>query len=237
MPAVSSPTFKCAQLNLTAATSKIVPGATSWAVRNNADGANNILIADSGAVTFRSTVGGITTLTATTLAGTLSTADQPNVTSVGLVSGFGTGALTGATSLAIAASVAEPLTITSTATVTALKLNNTHANNWGTNVAFQSSSTAYGFVGLLGSLLGSTDHSTVLYGNTGEAVKLYANAAHWVTIVGTAGTPANSSVGNIFLANGTAPTGNPTGGGFLYVESGALKYRGSGGTVTTVGAA
>jgi hypothetical protein len=31
-----------------------------------------------------------------------------------------------------------------------------------------------------------------------------------------------------------APTTNPTGGGILYVEAGALKYRGSSGTVTTI---
>jgi hypothetical protein len=37
-----------------------------------------------------------------------------------------------------------------------------------------------------------------------------------------------------FIANGTAPAANPTGGGYLYVESGALKYRGSSGTVTTI---
>lgn len=42
----------------------------------------------------------------------------------------------------------------------------------------------------------------------------------------------------IFIENAVAvPTGNPTGGGFLYVEAGALKYRGSSGTVTTIGAA
>ena len=35
----------------------------------------------------------------------------------------------------------------------------------------------------------------------------------------------------------TAPTANPTGGGILYVEGGALKYRGSSGTVTTIGPA
>ncbi len=35
----------------------------------------------------------------------------------------------------------------------------------------------------------------------------------------------------------TAPTTNPTGGGVLYVEAGALKYRGSSGTVTTIAAA
>lgn len=42
----------------------------------------------------------------------------------------------------------------------------------------------------------------------------------------------------MFIGNATTvPTGNPSGGGFLYVESGALKYRGSSGTVTTLGAA
>jgi hypothetical protein len=32
----------------------------------------------------------------------------------------------------------------------------------------------------------------------------------------------------------TVPTTNPTGGGLLYVEAGALKYRGTSGTVTTI---
>jgi hypothetical protein len=39
----------------------------------------------------------------------------------------------------------------------------------------------------------------------------------------------------IGIANATTvPTTNPTGGGVLYVEAGALKYRGSSGTVTTI---
>lgn len=37
-----------------------------------------------------------------------------------------------------------------------------------------------------------------------------------------------------FKDAGTVPTSNPTGGGILYVESGALKFRGSAGTVSTV---
>lgn len=42
----------------------------------------------------------------------------------------------------------------------------------------------------------------------------------------------------IFIANRTtAPTTNPSGGGILYAEAGALKYRGSSGTVTTIAAA
>ncbi len=48
---------------------------------------------------------------------------------------------------------------------------------------------------------------------------------------------ATSSQKTVHLANATAPTANPTGGGVLYVEGGALKYRGSSGTVTTIAAA
>ena len=39
--------------------------------------------------------------------------------------------------------------------------------------------------------------------------------------------------GRMFLANQTAPS-TPTGGGVMYVEGGALKYKGSSGTVTTI---
>jgi hypothetical protein len=58
--------------------------------------------------------------------------------------------------------------------------------------------------------------------------------------VGLLGVSAQfgSGVKVIGIANATtAPTTNPTGGGVLYVESGSLKYRGSGGTVTVLGAA
>ena len=72
-------------ITMATAASKIVPGATSFSIRNNADAADNLILTDAGAATFRSTVGGITTLTATTLAGTLSTAAQPNVTSLGTI--------------------------------------------------------------------------------------------------------------------------------------------------------
>jgi hypothetical protein len=44
--------------------------------------------------------------------------------------------------------------------------------------------------------------------------------------------------GVIGLANATTvPSANPSGGGVLYAEAGALKWRGSGGTVTTIAAA
>ena len=41
----------------------------------------------------------------------------------------------------------------------------------------------------------------------------------------------------VAIANGTAPSSSPGGLGQLYVESGALKYRGSSGTITTLGVA
>ena len=41
----------------------------------------------------------------------------------------------------------------------------------------------------------------------------------------------------LIIYNGTTPASTPTGAGFLYVESGALKFKGSSGTVTTVASA
>jgi hypothetical protein len=52
-------------------------------------------------------------------------------------------------------------------------------------------------------------------------------------LVGMTAT-ATSSAKTLHLANATVPTANPTGGGVLYVEAGALKYRGSSGTITTI---
>lgn len=49
--------------------------------------------------------------------------------------------------------------------------------------------------------------------------------------------PATSATNSVHIANGVAPTANPTGGGVLFADAGALKWRGSGGTVTTIAAA
>lgn len=101
------------------------------------------------------------------------------------------------------------------------------------------------------------------YVGTGRASMLQQDSGgfYWYSTGTTSGTAGNatsftqpmtlSAVGNLLLGgtsdpasaakaiviyNGTAPTGNIA-GGILYVESGALKYRGSSGTVTTIAAA
>lgn len=55
--------------------------------------------------------------------------------------------------------------------------------------------------------------------------------------VGSATEDFGGGVGVVGIANATTvPTSNPS-GGVLFVQSGALKYRGSSGTVTTIAAA
>jgi hypothetical protein len=71
----------------------------------------------------------------------------------------------------------------------------------------------------------------------GTARAVFEATTYNTTLLANAGSYGSGS-GVLFLGNATTvPTTNPTGGGILYVEAGALKYRGSSGTVTTLGAA
>jgi hypothetical protein len=75
--------------------------------------------------------------------------------------------------------------------------------------------------------------------NNGLDAMLFEQRATQANIQFLSATKAfGGGVGVLGIANAnTVPTTNPSGGGVLYVESGALKYRGSSGTVTVVGAA
>lgn len=56
--------------------------------------------------------------------------------------------------------------------------------------------------------------------------------------IGLGGNSFGSGSGIIFIANATTtPSTDPTGGGILYVSSGALMYKGSSGTITTIASA
>lgn len=74
-------------------------------------------------------------------------------------------------------------------------------------------------------------HNAGLVTNVGNATIGSDGAGRLV--VGNMGT-TNSNAMNVLITNSTAPSGNPTAGGFLWVEGGALKFRGTAGTVSTI---
>jgi hypothetical protein len=83
-----------------------------------------------------------------------------------------------------------------------------------------------------GSTVGGTSSKVTIHAGGAQraVVDAFGNLGLNTTDFGGAG----AGVKVIGIANGTAPTANPTSGGVLYVEAGALKYRGSSGTVTTI---
>jgi len=85
----------------------------------------------------------------------------------------------------------------------------------------------YGFRGQVA----SSANSWNLYMDGTAANHLAGNLCIGTTAIATSADKA------IHMGNGTAPSANIASGGILYVESGALKYRGSSGTITTLGAA
>jgi hypothetical protein len=96
--------------------------------------------------------------------------------------------------------------------------------------------TGYTVFGLAGDLV-------LFNSSTTGATRIFANSAAVINCLPTANvgirtaTIGTSGVGVLAIANGTAPTTSPAGIGQLYVELGALKFRGSSGTVTTVAVA
>ena len=109
-------------------------------------------------------------------------------------------------------------------------------SNAGSTQTAGSNNAFFGNGAFADTLTGSHQYN---YGNASVATHKFRNGNLVVTSgnvmigVATAGTAAALT---LQIANGTAPSGNIT-GGQIYVEAGALKYRGSGGTITTLGAA
>jgi hypothetical protein len=109
------------------------------------------------------------------------------------------------------------------------------ANNWFSNTSGVDTYITSNFATVYQQNSGQHQWYTAASGTAGNAIT-FTQAMTLDTLgnllVGltTAGTTAAKT---IQIANGTAPTANVT-GGQLYVEAGALKYRGSSGTVTTI---
>ncbi len=131
------------------------------------------------------------------------------------------------------------ISLSAAADTDVLTVRNTSSNAAAyTSVKVVSSSTTRGL------LRTSTQSGEFDVGNpTNFALNLFtngvANTRLHISNAGNIGvgtkTQFGSGVGVIGLANcTTAPTTNPTGGGVLYADAGALKWRGSSGTVTTI---
>jgi hypothetical protein len=113
----------------------------------------------------------------------------------------------------------------------------------GPYIIFQNSTANFGDIGSelgitgggsAGNLTLNSRFTSNLCFAVSDSVKMRIDSSGNVLVgLTAAGTTAAKT---IQIANGTAPTANVT-GGQLYVEAGALKYRGSSGTITTLGAA
>jgi hypothetical protein len=94
----------------------------------------------------------------------------------------------------------------------------------------------------LGTTGGAGDFGYLKWKDSNDTINIGTNTGGdtiTITEAGNVGIGTADQFGGgvkvVGLANATtAPASNPTGGGVLYVESGALKYRGSSGTVTTI---
>lgn len=116
------------------------------------------------------------------------------------------------------------------------------ASATGTKVQITTGGSDTGMDGALvlrlgGAGLGYTP-STVISAGQGTSGFLNRQTVAFFYDVSSFARAMGGGDGVIYIANcWTAPTANPGLGGVLYVESGALKYRGSSGTVTTIAAA
>ena len=75
------------------------------------------------------------------------------------------------------------------------------------------------------------EEAQIVYDNAFDRLSIFSNGQ-----LGLGLQDSGSGLAVVYLPNKSAPN-TPTGGGYLYVESGALKYKGSSGTVTTVAVA
>lgn len=128
---------------------------------------------------------------------------------------------------------------TAAASFTVSTFNHFVANGVATFGAGSTVTEQFGFR-VTGGLTGATNNyafrSSLASGTGRWNLYMDGTAANHVAgnlCVGTTAI-ATSADKAIHMGNGTAPTANIASGGILYVEAGALKYRGSSGTITTI---
>jgi len=115
------------------------------------------------------------------------------------------------------------------------------AGSTGTAVGFQSEGGAAGSSAEIDAISGAGTWDFIGWKTVNSAAAAFLAATgpvdvRFPTRPRIIGGPSSDFSVSTFIPNGL-PASTPVGGGLLYVEAGALKYKGSGGTITTVGAA
>lgn len=212
-------------------------------------GTNTPLIIDakgSGTITFGSvSTGAIIHTTATTLSAALT---YGGVTFANTATG--SGSLVGSISPTLTGTLTAGAANFSGAVIATGATGLLHQPTTATGVAYaQAANTGGSFYFAIDNSAGSGFGTGVAYGRA-----IFSDGSHPICIfinnvlaeeIDTSlnhyfggATSAGTSAANVLvIKNGTAPASSPAGLGQLYVESGALKYRGSSGTVTTLGVA
>lgn len=178
--------------------------------------------ATTGSALSLSASGGISLLGAATVTGTLS--------ATGAINSSGAVTTTSASGFAVTSS-------SSGGTVAGVSVTNSAANalNSAAQLSLKSGATAnaWEILSVQNSATATDSYLLMRLSGVVNAIALTADGNLGVG-VSSFGSSAASVIG---IVNGTAPSSSPAGMGQLYVESGALKYRGSSGTVTTIAAA
>lgn len=122
--------------------------------------------------------------------------------------------------------------------------NNTYASGFAVN-ASGISSTALGYYvnasATNSAIIGWAPSSAPVTNSTADSLMIAYTSANTISMSATKVTYSFGhelrSDGSVFLRNVASAPPTPTGGGVMYVEGGALKYKGSSGTVTTIASA
>lgn len=148
---LTNKTISAVQLTLTTAVSKIIAGATSLALRNAADSADNLLVTDAGVVTTRSTLNALAGINVGTGSGA----------AVGSIYGSGKlGIGAGAASLASGVFFGKSATVTGGAGFTTIK---TGMGSYGSVVLVAGNSGAKYFSDLIMVCMGASNGGAVEY--------------------------------------------------------------------------